>query len=85
MIDNYLKPVRHLWGEKKNQLLIALGITVVVWILLFLGLLPTYSVTPLEHKLSYLFPIWMVVGVFAYAYLHYRVENLESEDKPKLE
>lgn len=83
MIDNFLQPVRHLWSEKQTHLLIALGVTVVVWVLLFLGLLPTYSETPFEQKLSYFFPIWMVIGVFAYAYLHYRVEN--NEDKLKTE
>lgn len=85
MIDNYLKPVRHLWAEKQKQLIIAAAVTAITWILLYLGFLPTYSVTPLEEKLSYLFPIWMIVGVFAYAYLHYRVENMESQEKPKIE
>lgn len=84
-INNVVEPVKKLWNDKPKAILCVIGVTVFTWILLYLGFLPFYSTSPMEEKLAYLFPIWIFLGLVGYAYLNYRVQNYDFQEKPKIE
>ena len=75
----YLNSVQKLAAERTKELAIIGAVTIIMWVLLFFGFLPKYCSSPLEEKLSYLFPVWVVAGIFVYAYLYDRIDDDEGE------
>ena len=75
--------------QNLKSTIIILTITLAVWVLLMLGLLPTYSSNELERKASHFFPVWVCLFLLISAYLGTQSapeEKKESEpEKPKEE
>ncbi|OHT14502.1 hypothetical protein TRFO_15174 [Tritrichomonas foetus] len=64
-ISNFLKWLQ----ENKLTAITILMFTFALEMLLYFGYLPVYDTTPLTDKLSYFFPIWILMGLYCYGNL----------------
>jgi hypothetical protein len=59
------------------------GATVVLWVLIYLDIVPRYDRGSYQDALAYFFPIWVVVGYVAYALLSTIAEDALENETPE--
>ena len=62
-------------------------VTLILFIMLSLGFLPVYGSCETEKKVSFLFPIWVIIGLLIWGYFGAKSRRLrlENQNKEKVE
>ncbi|KAH0793672.1 hypothetical protein GPJ56_002393 [Histomonas meleagridis] len=77
-----LAAYRNYFRSHGKAVLLTLVATVVLWILLAMGFLPTYDENELQRKAAYFFPVWIILALTALAVIE---ENIRSPPPQKVE
>lgn len=77
-----MEGIKNYFKTNLKTVLIVLGITAVLYLLLVMGVLPVYSSSPLEHKFSYFFPLWVILALLFIAHLDASKQVLHEPETP---